>query len=44
MAPCNARGKLLNFGYEARAVFAVKAYLNSWLVLEFQAGFGGAGF
>ena len=44
MAPCNTRGKLGNFGYEARAVFAVKAHVNSWLVQEFQAGFGGAGF
>jgi hypothetical protein len=33
-----------NFGYEARAVFAVKEYVNPWLVHEFQAGLGGAGF
>ena len=43
MAPCNTRGKLGNFGYEARAVFAVKVHVNSWLVQEFQAGLGGAG-
>ena len=44
MAPCNTRGKLRNFGYEARAVFSVKEHVNSWLVQEFQAGLGGAGF
>jgi len=44
MARCNTRGKLRNFGYKARAVFAIKAHVNPWLVQEFQAGFGGTGF
>ncbi len=44
MSPCNTRRKLRNFGYEARAVFAIKADVNPRLVKEFQAGFGGAGF